>query len=109
MRGGRAPSTGLPWWTTRSRAVLTVGPAGLLVLVALVVVAARAGVAQDVTLPDWWGHWPHRQPGALHGWVATGIVLVGALCAAWIVLARQLLSPLGARPDTDGAPPARRR
>jgi len=109
MRGGRAPSVAESRWAHMPRAVLTVGPVGLLVLVALVVVAARAGVPQDVTLPDWWGGWPHRRPGALHGWVAAGIVLVGALCAAWIVLARQLLRPLGTPADTVGAASVRRR
>ncbi|HEV7212029.1 MAG TPA: polyprenol phosphomannose-dependent alpha 1,6 mannosyltransferase MptB [Blastococcus sp.] len=109
MHGGQAPSIGVPRWAHWPRAVLTVGPAGLLVLVALAVVAARAGVPQDVTLPDWWGRWPHRQPGALHGWVAAGIVLVGVLCAAWVVLARRLLRPRDTATDTARAVPARRR
>ncbi|MGZ4645256.1 MAG: polyprenol phosphomannose-dependent alpha 1,6 mannosyltransferase MptB [Blastococcus sp.] len=109
MRGGRAPSIADSRWAHWPRGVLAVGPAGLLALAALVVVAARAGVPQDVTLPDWWGNWPHRQPGALHGWVAAGIVLVGALCATWVVLARELLRPRPAVADPARAEPDRRR
>jgi hypothetical protein len=58
-----------------------------------VIAAARAGVSQDVTLPHWWGDWPHRQPGQLRGWVAAGIVLLGAQCGLWVWLARRLLRP----------------
>jgi hypothetical protein len=73
--------------------VVTAGSAGLLILIGSVIAAERAGVSQDVTLPHWWGHWPHRQPGQLRGWVAAGIVLLGAQCALWVWLARRLLRP----------------
>jgi hypothetical protein len=74
-------------------------------VIGTVIASAQAGVPQAVSLPDWWGGWPHRQPGELRGWVALGIVLLGAQCALWVWLARRLLRPREAevdRADVDG-------
>jgi alpha-1,6-mannosyltransferase len=84
-----AESRGWEW----PGSLLTAAAAGLVIVIGTVIAAARAGVLQDVSLPHWWGHWPHRQPGQLRGWVAAGIVLLGAQCALWVWLARRLLRP----------------
>jgi hypothetical protein len=87
--------------------VRVAAPGGLVVIVMAAVVTARAGVAQAVVLPDWWGKWPQRKPGQLGEWVAAGVVLLGALCALWTWLGLSLLRPVSAagtraRPDEDG-------
>jgi hypothetical protein len=76
--------------------VVVAVPGGLAVVAVAAVVTARAGVTQAVALPNWWGGWPRRQPGGLTGWVAAGVVLLGALCALWTWLGLALLRPLGA-------------
>ncbi|MCU1605426.1 MAG: hypothetical protein JWP46_1891 [Modestobacter sp.] len=93
MRDAQArPDTASRGWGWPG-SVLIAGPAGLLLTIAAVIAGARAGVPQAVTLPHWWGGWSHRQPGQLHGWVAAGIMLLGAQCALWVWLARRLLAP----------------
>jgi hypothetical protein len=92
-------------WRGWPRSFLTAGPAGLVLVIGTVIAASQAGVPQAVVLPHWWGGWPHRQPGQLRGWVAVGIVLLGAQCALWLWLARRLLRPRDAdvaRADVDG-------
>jgi hypothetical protein len=66
-----------------SRLVVAITVGGLLLTTGTAVAAAYAGVTQDVRLPRWVGHWPMRQPGALHGWVVLGLVLVAGLCGLW--------------------------
>ena len=74
--------------TPTTRFALT-GTAGAALVVVLAVVAAQAGVPQNVTLPDWWGPWP---TGAVHaGWGAMVVAVVAALCAVWAHLARTWL------------------
>lgn len=70
-------------------AAITAG--GLLLTMGTAVAAAGAGVTQDVRLPHWFGPWPMRQPGALHGWVALGLVLIAGLCALWTWLTATVL------------------
>jgi hypothetical protein len=86
----------------RHRGVVPVAGAGLALTAGTAVVAAFAGVPQSVTLPHWLGPWPQRMPGQLTGWVAAGILLLGALCLLWTWLAAPLLAPglfgAGARP-----------
>ncbi|MCW2531944.1 MAG: hypothetical protein JWP62_1514 [Blastococcus sp.] len=86
------------------RPVLVAAAGGLVVVPGVALVAARAGVPQAVVLPHWWGDWPSRQPGQLVGWVAAGVLLLGALCAAWTWLGLFLLRPVrteGARAYSD--------
>jgi hypothetical protein len=78
-------------WRALPRSVLVAAPGGLLLVTVAAVVTAQAGVTQAVVLPHWWGKWPWRRPGELDGWVAGGVVLLGALCAVWAWLGLSLL------------------
>ena len=114
MLGVQARSGAGSRWSGWPRSVLIAGPLGLLILVGLVIVVARAGVPQAVSLPHWWGGWRHREQGQLHGWVAAGIVLLGAHCALWVWMVWRSLRPRTAeidRPglDSDHEDPVRRR
>jgi alpha-1,6-mannosyltransferase len=115
MRAVQARPDAESRWRGWPESVLTAGSVGLLILIGAVIAAAHAGVSQNVTLPDWWGDWPHRQPGQLRGWVTIGIVLLGAQCALWVWLARRLLRPWTAtaerteRAEPDGGPAERAR
>jgi hypothetical protein len=73
------------------RLIVVVTAGGLLLATGTAVAAACAGVTQDVRLPRWFGPWPLRQPGALHGWVVLGLVLIAALCALWTWLTATVL------------------
>jgi hypothetical protein len=73
------------------RLVVAITVGGLLLTTGIAVAAAYAGVTQDVRLPRWFGPWPWRQPGALHGWVVLGLVLVAGLCALWTWLTATVL------------------
>lgn len=79
------------WQRTPGWLVLAV--VGTAVTLGAAYTAAHAGVPQSVTLPHWWGPWPKRMPGQLTGWVAGGILLLGALCALWTWLAAPLVAP----------------
>jgi hypothetical protein len=63
--------------------IRAVGIGGLLLTTGTAVAAAYAGVTQRVTLPDWWGPWPWRQPGAMDWFVVLGLFLLGGFCALW--------------------------
>jgi hypothetical protein len=73
------------------RLVVAITVGGLLLTTGVAVATARAGVTQDVRLPRWLGPWPLRQPGALHGWVVLGLVLIVGLCAVWTWLTAAVL------------------
>jgi len=73
------------------RLVVAITVGGMLLTAGTAVAAAWAGVTQDVRLPRWFGPWPLRQPGALHGWVVLGLVLVAGLCALWTWLTATVL------------------
>jgi hypothetical protein len=73
------------------RLVVAITAGGLLLTTGTAVAAACAGVTEDVRLPGWLGPWPLRQPGALHGWVVLGLVLVAGLCALWTWLTATVL------------------
>lgn len=77
----------------RHPGVLPLAGAGLALTAGTAVAAAFAGVPQSVTLPHWLGPWPQRMPGQLTGWVAAGILLLGALCLLWTWVAAPLLAP----------------
>ena len=79
------------WQRTPSWLALAV--AGAALTLGAVFAAANAGVPQSVVLPNWWGPWPQRMPGQLTGWVAAGMLLLGALCALWTWLAAPLIAP----------------
>jgi hypothetical protein len=94
--------------------VRVAAPGGLVVVAVAVFVTTRAGVAQAVVLPHWWGDWPRRQPGQLDEWVAAGVALLGALCALWTWLGLSLLRPVSdvgapARPDGERGDESRHR
>jgi hypothetical protein len=87
------------------RALRTAGVIGVALTTGFAVSAACAGVAQEVRLPDWWGPWPWRRPGALHGWVALDLVFLGLLCVTWAWLSAAVLRSRlagGTRPASDG-------
>ncbi len=86
------------FWRRLPRQV-PVAAAGVLLTAGAATAAAEAGFSQGVTLPRWWGSWPHRLPGQMTGWVAASIVLLGALCvfSTWLV-APLLRGPGAAQP-----------
>src|SRR4051812_27738977 len=71
--------------------IRAIGVGGLPLPTGTAAAAAYAGVTQHVTLPDWWGPWPWRQPGALDWFVVVGLVLLGTLCGIWAWLATTML------------------
>jgi hypothetical protein len=71
--------------------IRSIGIGGLLLTTGTAAASAYAGVTQHVTLPDWWGPWPWRQPGALDWFVVVGLVLLGTLCGIWAWLATTML------------------
>ncbi len=75
--------------TSASTAALA-GSAGAAIVVVLVLVAARTGVPQAVTLPQWWGAWP---TGAAYRaeWSFAVVGVIAALCVVWAHLARTWL------------------
>src|SRR3954467_11289837 len=73
------------------RLIIAVTAVGLLLTTGTAMAAAYAGVTQDVRLPRGFGPWPWRQPGALHGWVVLGLVLIAGLCALWTWLTASVL------------------
>lgn len=70
--------------------VALAGVGGAALVVALVAASARAGVPQDVTLPDWWGRWP-TGASSRPGWAVVATAAVGTLCVLWAWLARAWL------------------
>jgi hypothetical protein len=79
---------------TPAATVLLLGAGGTALVVALTVAAARAGLPQDVTLPDWWGAWPTGDR-ARPGWAVVTTAVIGVLCAAWALVGSAWL-PRGA-------------
>lgn len=79
------------------RQVVAASAVGLLLTAGIAVAAAYAGLTQEVRLPGWFGPWPWRRPGALHGWVVLGLVLLAALCALWTWLTATVLHLPGVR------------
>lgn len=84
------PAVAVRLWQRTPR-WLALAALGTALTLGAVFTAAHAGVPQSVSLPHWWGPWPKRMPGELTGWVAAGIVLLGALCLLWTWLAAPLL------------------
>jgi len=71
---------------THPAALALTGVGGTLLVAALALAAARAGVPQDVTLPDWWGRWPTGD-AARPGWAAAATAALAGLCVTWAALA----------------------